>query len=438
MRTFVLATQKFRQSRLATNAGWVLAGQITSYVMQAAYFVILARLLGSSQYGVLAGVAALVNIFSQYSGIGSGILFIRYVSPDHSRFQDYWGNILLSIGLAATILVIVLQVTAKWLLGPQGASILIFLAIGDCFCIQLTNSAAQVFQTFERMRVTAGLNFLTNALRLALAACLFSVLHRVSARSWAIASMAVSMVACVIAVGRVTRHFGLPRFSINLLFTRVREGIVFAVSGSTTVIYNDVDKVMLGHYGMTLANGVYSIAYRIVNICTMPIGSIHTAALPRFFRDGINGINTTAPFARRILKRTTVLGALAAVGMFLCAPVLPRLAGRDFATSILALRWLCLIPLFRCFHLSAGDAISGAGLQNFRLGSQFVAAAGNFLLNLYWIPRYSWHGAAWSSLLTDGSLALMNWTLLLLLVRRRRYSASQTPRFAPTSEANLG
>jgi len=104
--------------------------------------------------------------------------------------------------------------------------------------------------------------------------------------------------------------------------------------------------------------------------------------------------------------------------MFLCAPLLPRIAGHDFAASVSALRWLCLIPLFRCFHLSAGDAITGAGYQKFRLLSQTLAAVGNFGLNLYLIPRYSWHGAAWASLLTDGSLAALNWIVLASLSRR--------------------
>jgi len=38
-------------------------------------------------------------------------------------------------------------------------------------------------------------------------------------------------------------------------------------------------------------------------------------------------------------------------------------------------------------------------------------------MNLYLIPHYSWVGAAWASLLTDGGLAAMNWTLLAWLKR---------------------
>ncbi len=407
-----------RTSKLAANAGWVFGGQVASFGVQAVYFVLLARLLGSSEYGVLAGAAALVNIFSQYSGMGAGILFLRYVSPDHSKFREYWGNILLSAALVGTTVVVGLRITGGWFLGPQAIWILVILAIGDCLCSQLTTAAAQVFQAFERMRITAGLSFLTNLLRMILAAILVLTVHHASAWTWAITSLGVSITATLLAIYKVTSNFGLPTFSLKLFFRRIGEGFVYAISGSTTTVYNDVDKVMLGHYGMTVANGIYSMAYRIVNISTVPINSIHGAAFPRFFREGVKGIKSTEQFARMLLKRTAVLGALGAAGMFLCAPLLPRIAGHDFSASVSALRWLCLIPLFRCFHLSAGDAITGAGYQKFRLLSQSLAAAGNFGLNLYLIPRYSWHGAAWASLLTDGSLAALNWIILIVLSRR--------------------
>jgi O-antigen/teichoic acid export membrane protein len=253
-----------------------------------------------------------------------------------------------------------------------------------------------------------------------LAAALVLTVHRTSAWTWAIASLCVSIIASVLAIATVTSSFGFPTFSLKLFFRRVGEGFVYAISGSTTTVYNDVDKVMLGHYGMTVANGIYSMAYRVVNISTVPINSVHGAAFPRFFREGVAGIRSTEIFARKILKRTAVLGVLGTVGMFVCAPLLPRIAGHDFAESVSALRWLCLIPLFRCFHLSAGDAITGAGFQKFRLLSQAMAAAGNFGLNLFLIPHYSWRGAAWASLLTDGFLALVNWTILLALSRRAR------------------
>ncbi len=145
----------------------------------------------------------------------------------------------------------------------------------------------------------------------------------------------------------------------------------------------------------------------------MPIGAVHSAAFPRFFRKGVDGAQSTCAFAQRILKRTAPTGLLLAMLMFVAAPLIPHFVGGSFAQSAAALRWLCLLPLFRSFHMSAGDALTGAGHQKLRLGTQTCAALLNFGTNLYLIPHYGWLGAAWSSLGTDGTLAILNWTILM-------------------------
>jgi O-antigen/teichoic acid export membrane protein len=396
----------------------LFAGQGLSFVVQGFYFVVLARLLGTRQYGQLAGAIALVSVVSQYSTLGSGILFLRYVSPDHSRFRIYWGNVLMSIFLLGGLLAVGLWLCGHWLVGAASVPLLLPIALSDCLFLQLSSCAGQVFLTFEKMKISAIFGLLSSVSRCILAVGMLVVLGRASAWQWAFASLAVSSITACAAFAIVTRSFGLPSFSPSLLFTRAGEGFVFAISGSTTAVYNDIDKVVLSHFGMDRANGIYAMAYRVVNIGSMPVQSIVGAALPRFFREGVKGIAATVPMARALLNRTALLGIGISAAMFVCAPIIPHLVGNSYADSVSALRWLCLIPFCRCFHLSAGDAIAGAGHQKFRLVSQSIAAIGNLLLNLYLVPRYSWHGAAWASLATDGALGAMNWVALTYLSRR--------------------
>jgi O-antigen/teichoic acid export membrane protein len=282
------------------------------------------------------------------------------------------------------------------------------------------------------MRITATLSMAVNLLRLLIAAGMLIVLHRATSRQWAWGALSVSTAAALFAVIAVTLYFGAPKFSLQLFASRAGDGFIYSVSASTTTIYNDVDKVLLGHFGMNAANGIYTMAYRVVNIFTMPMVSIYSAAFPKFFRLGTEGMKGTIPFALKLVKRTSVIGLLGAVVMFVTAPLIPHVVGKSFTQSVGALRWLCLIPLFRSFHLSAGDAIAGAGHQKFRLISQFIAAALNFCINLYLIPAYSWRGAAWASLLTDGSLGIMNWLIAWRLLLREKN------RFVPTHVSASG
>jgi O-antigen/teichoic acid export membrane protein len=142
---------RIRKSTLVRNAAWLFAGQGLSFVVQGVYFVVLARLLGTTEYGQLAGVVALVAVVSQYSTLGSGLLFLRYVSPDRSRFRVYWGNILMSVCMSGGVLVAALRLAGPWFVGRQSIPLLLPIAVSDCLFLQFGSCAGQVFQTFEKM-----------------------------------------------------------------------------------------------------------------------------------------------------------------------------------------------------------------------------------------------------------------------------------------------
>lgn len=405
--------RRLRESQLGHNTGWIFLGQGVSVVCQAGYFICLGRLLGATEYGIYVGAVALVALLAQYSALGSHSVFLRYVSPEPRNFPRYWANVVVTTMSLGSIFAAVLTWAGPHVSHFCSHGMLACIALGDCVCAQLTLGAGRVFQALERMRVTAFLNLLTNMLRALLAGTLLWSVHHASARQWVVATLLVSIVAAITAVALVTKCFGKPEPSGRLLRARASEGLVFALSYSTGGVLNDVDKAMLGHYGMNMANGIYSMAYRMVDACMMPIGAVHSAAFPRFFRKGVNGAQSTCAFAQRILKRTAPTGLLLALLMFIVAPLIPHVVGRSFSQSTVALRWLCLLPLFRSFHMSAGDALTGAGHQKLRLSTQTCVALLNFGANLYLIPHYGWLGAAWSSLGTDGTLAILNWTVLV-------------------------
>lgn len=398
---------------LACNTSWTILGQGLSLACQAGYFVCLGRLLGATEYGIYVGAVALVALFAQYSSLGSHSVFLRYVCPEPRNFSPYWGNVVVTTIFLGSIFAGVLTWAGPHISHSCSHGMLACIAVGDCVCAQLILGAGRVFQAVERMPVTAFLNLLTNMLRVLLAGALLWSVHHASSHLWVVAMLIISTSAAATAVTLVTKCFGKPELSCRLLMARTPEGLVFALSYSTGGVVNDVDKVMLSHYGMNVANGIYTMAYRVVDACMMPIGAVHSAAFPRFFRKGLDGTQSTCEFAQCILKRTAPTGLLLALLTFLLAPLIPRLIGQSFAQSTVALRWLCLMPLFRSFHMSAGDALTGAGHQKLRLTAQTCAALLNFGTNLYLIPRYGWLGAAWSSLGTDSALAILNWTILI-------------------------
>jgi O-antigen/teichoic acid export membrane protein len=395
----------------------MFAGQGTGYLLRAVYFVLIARLLGVLQYGVIVGAVALVNMVVNYGRLGSSVVFLRHVSADRTRFALYWGHILLVTLSMSSLLILALHFAAGRLIAPASAAVIVPTAVASCLFEQVTIGAGQVFQTFEKMATTATLNLLTSFARTLMAGVMLIVLHHATARQWAVASMIVSAVAAVVAVVTVTVQYGWPQFEPRLFLKRGIEGANYALSASAGSAYNDLDKTMLSHYGMTAANGIYTMAYRVIDLATMPSTSIELAASPRLFRLGAEGLREAATLGRRLLKRSLLVTTIIAVLLFVLAPLIPLFVGRGFAESVSALRWLCLIPIFRSIHGMSGSVLTSAGLQRYRSATQIVAALGNFGLNLWLIPAHGWIGAAWASLITDGSLCVMNWAIMVFFDR---------------------
>ena len=107
------AVAKFAPSgSVARHAGWMFVGQGMGYLLRAIYFVLIARLLGVLQYGVVVGALALVGMITNYGRLGSSVVFLRHVSADRTRFAVYWGNILLVTLSMSGLLIVALHLAA--------------------------------------------------------------------------------------------------------------------------------------------------------------------------------------------------------------------------------------------------------------------------------------------------------------------------------------
>jgi O-antigen/teichoic acid export membrane protein len=304
------------------------------------------------------------------------------------------------------------------LFGSGMVGLIVVLVLANCLMSQIGANASSVFQTFEELKAMAWLRASTNFLRLLGIVGLSLFTYHATAYQCAIAILASSTLAAAIAVVWVRRSIGGAELDFRIAGKRLWEGIGFSFAGSTQAVYNDIDKMMLSHYGMIAANGIYSMAYRVVDFATTPVTAIDTACLPRYFYLHVDGLPAVLRLARKVVP-IAVLSGLAAAGITLLAsPLLVRIVGQGFAESLLAFRWLCILPALRGVHQLVGGVLTATGRQNYRTLAQLLVAVFNFGLNLAWIPAHGWLGAAWASLASDGALMVLNIFLVTLFAMR--------------------
>jgi O-antigen/teichoic acid export membrane protein len=417
---------RHRPESLRRSTAWTTIGQLSTVGLQALYFVMIGRTLGSYDYGLFVGVYSLVSVLSPYSALGFGMVMLRDVSREPEKLAESWAKSLLVLGVGSVFVTLLTVVASFFLFHRSLLLVVLCLAVSETFCGRAIELAGQAFQALHQLAWTARFNALMGVSRTLAALCLVlycahSGVHA-SVQQWALIYTGFSLLSVVVALAIVHMRLVKPRWC-SISRRDCSEGLSFALSSSSFSIYNDIDKTMLASYGFIEAAGTYAAAYRIIEVATAPIRALYAAAMPRIFEHGAEGSAKVMGFVCRLLKWTVLYAVVAFALMVWGAPWFPLLIGKSYAASVPAIRMLALIPLLRCFHYAAGNAISGCASQWYRTWAQLFAAVLNLVLNLLLLPHWSWKGAAVASLITDGSLGLINWSTFLYLHYGRRGAA---------------
>jgi O-antigen/teichoic acid export membrane protein len=413
--------ESMHKSPLARSAAWMFAGQSLRIIMQALYFVEIARALGVSRYGAFVGVVAMVGIASPFGDFGSGALLIKSVSRDRNCFEIYWGRALVTIIISSSMLLTIVLLVAHIALPSDISLVLVLLvAASDLFGLSVINTCGLAFMAFDRMRWVAAINALTSGARFAGATALIIIHPHPSAIQWGYTYFCTTTLVALTAAILVSSRLGLPRLNWRRSAAEAREGFYFAASLCAQTVYNDIDKTMLARLGTLEATGIYGAAYRLIDVSFVPVSSLLAASYSTLFRKGAEGIASCLVYAKPLLVRAVAYGLFVCFVLLASADLVPYILGPGYTQTAEALRWLSVLPMLKAVHYFLSNSLAGAGYQGFRTCVQLAVALFNIVLNLWLIPAYSWRGAAWSSVASDGLLVCGVGTVALVLSRRSR------------------
>jgi O-antigen/teichoic acid export membrane protein len=359
-------------------------------------------------------------LLGPFSGLGTANLFIKNVRSGKRDASICWGNGILVTVLSGTLLSC-LGVGLSALMHLKAVPLVVtMVCVADLVLLKVTELAASGFAAMDRMKQTSIQSAVVSLFRLAGIGALVVTVHPVTLDVWVLIYLLTTLLGTLYALVKCGQLWGRPVVDLRALREDAAEGVFFSIAGSATTIYNDIDKIMLSRLADFAATGVYGAAYRVIDVTMTPVRSLAAAAYPHFFRKGVGGMSQTYPYALSLIGKTSIYGAFASAGLWLMAPILPHILGKQYGAVLPAIRWLALIPFLRCLHSFMADALSGAGLQRIRTAIQVTVALSNIGLNVAILPRYSWRGAAWTSLGCDGLLVALFWSTAFYYRRRQR------------------
>lgn len=430
-----------RRSSLVADTGSMLVGQGGKALVQAGYFLVLARQLGPDGFGALSAVLAVVALVMPFTSLGAVHLMVRTVVREPSSAPGQLASAAVVTVAGGAVGTLVVTGAGALLLGRQvvaagegaaaGATTtpvllatIAALAAADLVGALLAELCGGLYSATGRMRRTAGIQLAYSGLRLLGALGLLLAPAAFTLGAWAAVYATLSLGGAAVLLAAVRRDVGPARPSASTYLNQWRDGLAFSVGLGSQAVYNDVDKAMLARITGASAAGVYTAAYRLVDMAFVPMRALLSAAYPRFFAAGERGIAGTVALARSMAPAALGYAVLAGAGLLVAAPLAPILLGNGYAEVVPVLRGLALLPLLKVVHYLAADALTGAGIQRARSAWQVGVAVLAVVLDLALIPAYGVTGAVVSSLACDGALAVALWALVVRRLRAQRRRAT--------------
>lgn len=407
------------QSNLAQDTLWMLFSKLFNVVMQAAYFVIVARLLGRENYGSFIVITATASIVFPFVPLGGEHLLIKNVSSNRALFATYWGNGLTLLTANGALFTIILLLLAP-LLFPQNVPwvAILLILIADLICLALLDLGFKSLMAVNLVSKTAQLGILSTCTKLLAALSLAVFFSDPNVATWSYLYFTSSVVMAIVTILLVNKMVDSPRPVLSELKANLSQGVYFSISTSANNINTNLDKSMLGKLASVGAAGIYGSAYRFINVGNVPLLALFGAAYTRFFKHGASGIRGSLKFARRLLPILIVYAIVSVAGYWLLAPFIPAILGEEYREAIEALLWLSPLPAIATFQYLAADTLTGSGNQKARSIVQVSAAITNVLLNIWLIPLFSWKGAACATLISDSLRLICLWVIVFVLYRQ--------------------
>ena len=214
----------------------------------------------------------------------------------------------------------------------------------------------------------------------------------------------------------VGRHLGglpVPRAARGVLRRTVRQCTPFAVSDTLTLTYARFDAVLLGLWKGPVAVGLYQAATNLVLYFNVIPRSINRAIFPRMGRAWPARPGEFRRLRDISLRLVALVGVPITVGSLLLAPrTIDFLYGPSFAPAVLTYQLLVLAIPVRMVGHTLSLSLAATDRQTQRTIAVTVAAVANVGLNCWFIPRWSYLGAAVTTVICEAGL-LVAYAVLL-------------------------
>ncbi len=381
------------------NIAILSSGEVISRGINFLSFAYLARVISISDFGAIGFGTALINFLLNLVNFGLDRISLKEVSQNSQSASNY----LINIGIIRFFLSLI-----SFLL------YLLILFFNSNFNLPLVLLGLTIFSTglslnyfakaIERFNIITINQVLISLLTIAL---YFTFVKNKTDFNFAVIIMVLtsffSNFLFLFKLKNYLKNFK-NQFSFVLIKNLILSSFPLFISSIMIAIYYFADTIMLGILKNEHDVGIYSAANKIFLLLVVPFSIVVNVFLPSIAKSyrKIKGNLLIYYFCM-----VTIGLLLGFTTYFYAKEIIFLVFGGNFISSIFPLKILALNVILVGVNMSFGEPITVWGKQKQYLIAVSIGAVINIILNFIFIPKYSYYGAAFTTLLSELSVFII-------------------------------
>lgn len=399
-------------SRVINNSVALTLLDVLNKAIPLIVFPRVVRALGPAAYGRLGFAAAIAGFFGLLASPGFSTYALREAARDKDRVSFLVKHVLGARVVFAAGAYTLLALFTLFFAPHDGPTRLLILLSGLAF-VAGSLDTQWIFAARSRMSMIA----VQGALAQLAYAALILALVRQSRDAWIIpAATVVSLILSTLVIWLPARReyrIPLPNISPQHWGLFLPICLVMGFSSLMSMIYDQIDVVMLKYFRPDAELGIYVASYGLMTMAMSFLPILSQVFLPLLSETVESKPDTQKKYLQWLGNATVGLALpIAAGGFILASPLTRFIFGSQYLGSAVLFRWLMLTILTGSAASYCGSQLIPNGREKKYLVAVVAGALTNVALNLLFIPKYGALAAAFTTALSQGIVAALNYNFV--------------------------
>jgi len=412
--------------KIVFNTAVQVASKTLSVFFTLLTTILLTSYLGRESFGDYIYVITLMVMFGSLADWGTATIGIRESAKQPKKQGQILANILvlrlLLSFLAAGLLIVLAFIVPLQTSNPEFLRQAIIAASLFLIFNALKSSFGIVFQVKLQMQKMAIADIATSALIFLFS--WFFIQQQLGLVSLIIAYLLAIVSGLVLAACLAFKTIKFVfRFDRQIISKLIKESLPMGAILLMFTIDNKIDTVMLGAIKGSGTVGIYGIAYRVYDVLILGAAFLMNALLPVFSKwsNVSQEGNKLKQGYQKAFDVLILMGVGVVILVWFLAPWMVQILTQqkfiEFADAVVVLRILSLAVFLAYFNHLTGYTIIALGRQRSYFFVALTALIFNVTANLFFIPRFSYYGAATVTILTEAIVLVITTIFIFRLLK---------------------